>query len=165
MHVQLRAQGLRLSGAYQVPAQGPASAKPTRPAVVTGAGARQPPLPAVKRWSPIPAVKFWSPQVSGQEETVQAELEDSRSAVLAARQTGDEQVEQDLMEEWQSRLRRLVAADPQLVDELRHVVAQLSSALADIDPPQAATITMQATTFGKSRVNQAGRDLHITTGE
>jgi hypothetical protein len=98
-------------------------------------------------------------------QTVQAELEDSRTEVLAARQVGDEQVEQDLVGEWQGRLRRLVAADPQLVDELRRVVTQLRSALAETDPPQVTTITMHATTFGTSRVNQAGRDLHVTTGE
>jgi hypothetical protein len=28
-----------------------------------------------------------------------------------------------------------------------------------------ATITMQAATFGCATVNQAGRDLHVTTGE
>ncbi len=98
-------------------------------------------------------------------ETVQAELEETRTEVLAARESGDEQVEQDLVGEWHGRLRRLVAADPQLADELRRVVAELRSALADADPPRGATITMQATTFGDSRVNQAGRDLHVTTGE
>lgn len=98
-------------------------------------------------------------------ETVRAELEDSRAEVLAARQVGDEQVEQALVGEWQGRLRRLVAADPQLVDELRRVVAELRSALADADAPQGATITMQTTAFGTSQVNQAGRDLHVTTGE
>jgi hypothetical protein len=98
-------------------------------------------------------------------ETVQAELEDSRTEVLAARHHGDEQVEQALVDEWQGRLRRLVASDPRLVDELRGVVAQLRSALVDAGPPQGTTITVQATTFGNSRVNQAGRDLHVTTGE
>ncbi|MGH3869460.1 MAG: hypothetical protein ACRDQ4_25815 [Pseudonocardiaceae bacterium] len=61
--------------------------------------------------------------------------------------------------------RRLVAADPQLVDDLRRVVTELHSALADADAPQCATITVQATTFGTSRVNQAGHDLYVTTGE
>ncbi|MGH3773774.1 MAG: hypothetical protein ACRDRW_20690 [Pseudonocardiaceae bacterium] len=98
-------------------------------------------------------------------ETVQAELAEGRTEVLAARATGDEQVEQALVGEWQGRLRRLLAADPQLADELRLVVAELGSALADADPQRGATITMQATAFGSSRVNQAGRDLHITTGE
>ncbi len=45
------------------------------------------------------------------------------------------------------------------------VVAELRSALADAGPPQGTTITVQATTFGSSRVNQAGRDLHVATGE
>jgi hypothetical protein len=98
-------------------------------------------------------------------ETVQAELEEHRTEVLDARQAGDGQVEQDLVSEWQGRLRRLVAADPQVADELRRVVAELRSVLADVDPPQHTTITMQATAFGSSRVNQAGRDLHVTTGE
>jgi hypothetical protein len=43
-------------------------------------------------------------------ETVQAELEDSRAEVLAARRAGDEQVEQALVGEWQGRLL------PQLAD-------------------------------------------------
>jgi fumarate hydratase class II len=98
-------------------------------------------------------------------ETVQAELEETRTEVLAARQAGDEQVEQALVGEWHGRLRRLVAADPQLADDLRSVVAGLRLVLAEVDCPQGATITMQATTFGKGRVNQAGRDLHVTTGE
>jgi hypothetical protein len=98
-------------------------------------------------------------------ETVQAELVEGRTEVLAARQAGDEQAEQALVGEWQGRLRRLLAADPQLADELRLMVAQLRSALADADPPQNTAITMQATAFGSSRVNQAGRDLHITTGK
>ena len=98
-------------------------------------------------------------------QTVQAELEDSRAEVLAARQGGDEQIEQALVGEWQGRLRRLVAADPHLADELRRMVAELRPVLADADPPQHTTITMQATTFDTSRVNQAGRDLYITTGE
>jgi len=109
--------------------------------------------------------ELWRKAHPDRAETVQAELEESRTEVLAARQVGDEQVEQALVGEWHGRLRRLVAADLQLADELRRVVAELSSALAYADSPQGATITMQATTFGKSRVNQAGRDLHVTTGE
>jgi hypothetical protein len=98
-------------------------------------------------------------------ETVQAELEETRTELLAAQQVGDEQVEQALVSEWQGRLRRLMVADPQVVDDLRQVVAQLGSALAATDPQQGNVITMQATAFGHSRVNQAGRDLHVSTGE
>ncbi|MBV9031999.1 MAG: hypothetical protein JO364_17205 [Pseudonocardiales bacterium] len=98
-------------------------------------------------------------------ETAQAELEDGRVEVLVARRVGDEQVEQALVGEWQGRLRRLVVADPELVDELRRVVVRLRSAPADVEPSRGATITMQATAFGTSRVNQAGRDLHLRTEE
>ena len=108
---------------------------------------------------------LWQKAHPERAETVQTELEESRTEVLAARQVGDEQVEQALVDEWHGRLRRLVAADPQLADELRRVVGELSSALVCTDSPQGATITMQATTFGTSRVNQAGRDLHFTTGQ
>jgi hypothetical protein len=109
--------------------------------------------------------RLWRRAQPERAETVQAELGESRTEVLAARQTGDEQIEQALVGEWHGRLRRLIAADPQLADELRRVVEELRSVLADAEPSRDATITMQATTFGSSRVNQAGRDLHITTGE
>jgi hypothetical protein len=110
-------------------------------------------------------VGLWRRAHPERAETVQAELEDSRAELLAARQAGDEQVEQALVGEWQGRLRRLMVADPQLADDLCRVVAELRSALAGVDPQQVATITMQATAFGSSRVSQAGRDLHITTEE
>jgi type IV secretory pathway protease TraF len=98
-------------------------------------------------------------------QVVEAELEDSRAAMLVARQAGDEQAERALVAEWQNRLRRLVAADARVVEELAGVVAELRSALIDADMTPGATISMRATAFGTSRVNQAGRDLHITIGE
>jgi len=56
--------------------------------------------------------------------------------------------------------------DPKLSVSTSTVTAvQLLARLADADPPQGATITMQATTFGNSRVNRAGRDPRVTTGE
>jgi fumarate hydratase class II len=109
--------------------------------------------------------RLWRQVHPERTETVQAELEETRAEVLAAQQAEDEQAEQALVDEWQGRLRRLVAADPQLADDLRWLVTELRSALADADAPQGTTITMQATAFGTSRVNQAGRDLHVTTGE
>jgi hypothetical protein len=109
--------------------------------------------------------RLWRRAHPERAETVQAELVECRTDVLAARQNGDEQFELALVGEWSTRLRRLVATDPALADELRQLVAQLSVVLADVDPARGATITMQASAFGHSRVNQAGRDLHINTGE
>ncbi|MGH3815583.1 MAG: hypothetical protein ACRDUV_24550, partial [Pseudonocardiaceae bacterium] len=73
------------------------------------------------------------------------ELAGTRTEVLAAR-SRDEQVEQALVVEWRGRLRRLVAADPRLADELRRVMAELRPLLADA-LPQRTMITRQATTF------------------
>lgn len=109
--------------------------------------------------------RLWRRVHPDRAETVQAELDETRTELLAARQVGDEQVEQALVGEWQGRLRRLVVADPRVVDDLRRVVAQLRSVLAAVDLQQGSMITMQARAFGHSRVNQAGRDLHVTTGE
>ncbi|MEV8530893.1 hypothetical protein [Streptomyces sp. NPDC051211] len=91
-------------------------------------------------------------------ETVEAELEETRSDVLAARQAGDVEGEQALVVQWQSRLRRLLAAEPALAVELRRVLDELEPA-----PGESGTvITMNATASGGSRVVQAGRDVHIT---
>lgn len=94
-------------------------------------------------------------------ETVEAELAESRTEVIAAQEAGNEQAEQALVDEWQARLRRLATADPQLADELRRVVAQLRPLLPET-APQSTTITIQATASGRARVNQAGHDLHVT---
>jgi hypothetical protein len=55
---------------------------------------------------------------------------------------------------------------PERVEMVQAELAEgRTEVLADADAPQGTTITMQATAFDTSRVNQAGRDLHITTGE
>ncbi|MFF3286155.1 hypothetical protein [Streptomyces sp. NPDC003023] len=90
---------------------------------------------------------------------VEAELEETREDVIAARQAEDTEAEQGLVVEWQSRLRRLLAADPSLADELRALLDEFS-------PQEAASagsaITLNATASGGSRVFQAGRDVHVT---
>jgi hypothetical protein len=77
-------------------------------------------------------------------ETVRAEWAQSRTGVLGARRACGEQVEWALLGRWSGRLRRLVA---------------------DVDPARGATITLRAAAFDSSRVNQAGCDLHVTTGK
>ncbi|MGK5543232.1 hypothetical protein ACSNOH_00525 [Streptomyces sp. URMC 127] len=90
--------------------------------------------------------------------TVEAELEETRSDVLAARQAGDADAEQGLVGEWQSRLRRLLAADPSLAAELRRILAEWEPGPAG----NGMVITMNAHASGGSRVVQAGQDVHIT---
>ncbi|MFE2744486.1 hypothetical protein ACFXKX_08990 [Streptomyces scopuliridis] len=91
-------------------------------------------------------------------ELVEAELEETRSDVLTAREAGDSETEQGLVGEWQSRLRRLLAADPSLATELRRLLAELEPTVAE----SGTGITMNATASGGSRLIQAARDVHIT---
>lgn len=94
-------------------------------------------------------------------ETVEADLVEARREALAAREAGDDQAEQDLVGEWQSRLRRLLATDPQLAGELRELVEQLRPALPD-GGTRLGQVEMHARASEQGRVYQAGRDQHIS---
>src|SRR5688572_21752171 len=78
-------------------------------------------------------------------ETVLAELAETRAEVVAARTSGDEQAERELTGEWQGRLRRLLAADPDVAAELTRLLDEvLRPALAQAT----TTVTMHATAYG-----------------
>lgn len=95
--------------------------------------------------------------------TVGAELEAARLEVLEALRAGDEQaVLDDLAGEWRGRLRRLVAADPLLQEELRRLAEQIRAVLPDAG--RAGPVVMRARASGSSRINQAGRDQTVTGG-
>ncbi|TCO53664.1 hypothetical protein [Actinocrispum wychmicini] len=94
-------------------------------------------------------------------DTVRAEAAETRENLVAARGTGGESVEEDLVGEWRSRLRRLVAADPGVVDELRHLVAEWSPAENRGGYTEIGQLTMRANASGHSRVTMAGRDAHV----
>ncbi|MFF0430764.1 hypothetical protein ACFYU9_00865 [Streptomyces sp. NPDC004327] len=87
---------------------------------------------------------------------VSAELESSREDLVRARATGDQETEAEVRAEWQGRIRRLLAAHPELAEDLRTL-------LADVSPgaPAVPQVTQHATASGRSRVYQAGRDLHL----
>ncbi|MFD3482259.1 hypothetical protein [Streptomyces sp. NPDC058665] len=90
--------------------------------------------------------------------TVEAELEETRADVIAAREAEDAEAERGLVVEWRSRLRRLLVADPSLAAELRRV-------LEEFEPPEPTAgdvITMTATASRGGRVIQGGRDVHVT---
>lgn len=90
------------------------------------------------------------------------ELADSRAALLAAREADDDQAERDLEGEWRGRLRRLVAADPRVADELPGLLQELRAALGEAAHTQEGHIDMRVHASGHARVYQAGRDQHIS---
>ncbi|GLX03458.1 hypothetical protein [Microbispora sp. NBRC 16548] len=108
-------------------------------------------------------VALWRRARPEQAPAVEADLAEARTELLAAREAGDEQAEQDLVVEWRQRLRRLAAADPEAARELRRIVDE---ELTPLLPPAGRQIAVNqnATVSGFGRVNQAGRDIRIGRG-
>lgn len=105
-------------------------------------------------------VSLWQRFQPARAETVGGELEATREDLLLARASGDTETEAELTGEWQARLRRLLLAQPEVADELRRILAELSP-----EPPQQSSsveVRLRAEVSGSGRVYQAGRDQHIT---
>nr|WP_206324382.1 hypothetical protein [Streptomyces sp. HNM0574] len=100
-------------------------------------------------------VALWRRARPERAEGLAAEIEATRDDLLAADEAGDPDTAPELSAEWQGRIRRLLAARPDVADELRTLLEELA-------PPQApAAVTQTATASGSARVYQAGRDLHL----
>jgi len=106
-------------------------------------------------------ISLWRRVHPERAEAVDAELAAARREILAASDPQDEQAELDLVGEWRSRLRRLVAADPQLQQELRRFVEEFHPAVAEAGVTRIGPVRMQARADGHGRVYQAGRDQSV----
>ncbi|WP_043632386.1 hypothetical protein [Nonomuraea candida] len=108
-------------------------------------------------------VALWRRARPERAEVIAAELEETHAEVVAARRAGDGQAEQDLVGDWQRKLRRLLDADPGLGDELRRVLdEELAPLLPPDRQPGAHNVTITVTVSGQGRANIAARDQHIT---
>lgn len=96
-------------------------------------------------------------------ETVAAELVEARADLLAARAGGDTDTEQALIGEWQSRLRRLLAADPAVAGELRRLLGDLTPAQPGGTQVWTGNVTMTATGSGNAQINQLGQGIQNIT--
>lgn len=104
-------------------------------------------------------VRLWRRRPD-QAEVVSADLADARPDAVAAQAAGDEHVAAELVAEWQSRLRRLVAGDEELQGDLRRFVEECGRLLGGSD--EGGRVYMRAEVHGSGRVNQAGRDQRVT---
>lgn len=110
-------------------------------------------------------VSLWRRALPDRAETVGGELDATRSDLLAARAAGDELSEDELRTEWQSRLRRLLAAQPGVADDLRRLLEEVSAQTPGTgDATVVGEVRMHAEASGHGRVYQAGRDQHISEG-
>ncbi|GAA0468523.1 hypothetical protein [Streptomyces olivaceiscleroticus] len=116
-------------------------------------------LMATEAWQGVRdgVVGLWRRARPDRADTVAAELEATREDLLAARDAADEETEEELSRDWQGRIRRLLAARPDVADDLRALLDEVSPDT----PPAAPVITQRATASGSGRVYQAGRDQHI----
>ncbi|AOR29771.1 hypothetical protein BFF78_00495 [Streptomyces fodineus] len=105
-------------------------------------------------------VSLWRRFQPERAEAVAGELDAARDDLLLAQRSGDTDTEAELTAEWQARVRRLLAARPEVAEELRRVLAELAPQLPD--QRASAGIRLNADVSGSGRVYQAGRDQHIT---
>ncbi|MEV3995847.1 hypothetical protein AB0K62_09155 [Streptomyces halstedii] len=92
-------------------------------------------------------------------DSVAGELDLTREQVLAARNDGDAQTEEELGTEWRGRVRRLLVDDPGIAQELRGLLDELSPARTENGSTYNVHMTAEAK--GNGRIYQAGRDQHI----
>jgi hypothetical protein len=85
-----------------------------------------------------------------QTDTVRADLVKARAELIAARLADDGTVEETLIGEWQLRLDRLLAADPSVAADLRHLLLSVPR------PSFIGTITVQATASANGWLYQVG---------
>ncbi|MFF8369244.1 MULTISPECIES: hypothetical protein [Streptomyces] len=101
-------------------------------------------------------VSLWQRARPDRAPVIAAELGAAREELLSAQATSDRETEAEVRAEWQGRIRRLLSAHPELVEELRTL-------LVDVAPDSAAlpVITQHASASGQARVYQAGHDMHL----
>jgi hypothetical protein len=96
-------------------------------------------------------------------ESVMARLAETRSDLVAIRESGDAQAETDLIDEWAGHLRRLLAADQKFHEGLSSFIAELQDALPSTREPE-TTVKVHATAHGHGRIYVAGQDFYLTEG-
>ncbi|MEU3265474.1 MULTISPECIES: hypothetical protein [Streptomyces] len=116
-------------------------------------------LMATEAWNQVRGrvARFLARGEDGEDsEAVDAELEESRVALLAARRSGDEDGAADVTAEWRIRLRRALRDNPEAARELRELLDELEP-----HQPAAPTVTVNNSTNGGTYYSQViqGHDI------
>ncbi|GLF97167.1 hypothetical protein SYYSPA8_22740 [Streptomyces yaizuensis] len=105
-------------------------------------------------------VRLWRRVQPHRAELVAAELDASQEDVVRADTADDEETLNELRLQWQGRLRRLLADQPEAVEALRDLLDELRPEGAE-EAGAPSAITQRATASGSARIYQAGGDQHI----
>jgi hypothetical protein len=92
---------------------------------------------------------------------IESELDEVRHELLASRRAGDAEVEKGLVSDWQRKLRRLMAAHPELTAELRLLLEEWSRLLPAARLAGEQNFSQVAVVTGHGTANQVGRDQFI----
>ncbi|GGW39924.1 hypothetical protein GCM10010503_15420 [Streptomyces lucensis JCM 4490] len=110
-------------------------------------------------------VGFWQQRHPEEVPAVIAELAHGRTQVIEARSVGDSSVEEELIGDWQRKLRRLLSTDPSLRAELQRVLDQeLTPLLPAAEVARVTSIRMNARVSGRGRAYMSARDMTINEG-
>ncbi|NUR30846.1 MAG: hypothetical protein HOV83_34195 [Catenulispora sp.] len=132
--------------------------------LASAAAARLIDLLATDGWAAIKAsvLSLWR---HAHPERVEAELAEARGELVQATQAGDSvELQGLLVAEWQARLARLIAARPDITDELRTLLLDVPSDAGSTEQRTTAAMTLEAQVSGGGNAYQAGRDMTITKG-
>ncbi len=106
-------------------------------------------------------VALWRRVRPAQADEVGTALEETREEILVVRREGDSAGAGDLERDWHRRLRRLLAADPSVAQELEEILAEARASLPEAEQPPVPSVQLNAHASGNARIYQAGRDQHI----
>jgi hypothetical protein len=100
--------------------------------------------------------QLWSRVYRGRADEVAEELEAARAELIAVYRRGDDQLREDLIAEWRSRLRRLLALDAQARAELAEVVVLMQKLAGDQAQPGHRVTFGPVVQTGSGVVSQVG---------
>lgn len=132
--------------------------------LASAAAARLIDLLATDGWAAIKAsvLSLWR---HSHPERVEAELAEARGELVQATQAGDSvELQGLLVAEWQARLARLIAARPDITDELRALLLNVPRDAGSTGQQATASMTLEAQVSGGGDAYMAGRDMTITKG-
>ncbi|MFF4606026.1 hypothetical protein ACFY12_25200 [Streptomyces sp. NPDC001339] len=107
-------------------------------------------------------VTLWRRVFPARADEVEAALDDTRADIVLAREQADADAEEALAAEWNGRLRRLLAAQPEVAQELDQLLREAHGRLSAGEQSLIGTVRQSAHATGHGRIYQAGRDQHIT---
>jgi hypothetical protein len=106
------------------------------------------------------AVALWHRVHPDRVPAIETELAEVRGEIMASREAGEPNVEKGLAEDWQRKLRRLIAAHPELEADLEALQGEWNRLLPS--PAARSHIEQTAIVTDDGTVYMAGRDQRIT---